>query len=87
VLPRWLGDLERFLKPRLDATGYAAGASLTVGDLALWYLLELVRDNGFGAALGACPALTAFAARIAARPRIAAYLASPRRPRFTPLPR
>ncbi len=87
VLPRWLGDLERHLRPGLDATGFAVGASLTVADLALWYLLESIRDNGFGAALDGCPALAAFASRIAARPRIAAYLSSSRRPAFTPLPR
>lgn len=87
VLPRWLGDLERLLAPRLKATGFAVGASLTVADLALWYLLEMIRDNGFGAPLQACPALTAFCGRIAARPRIAAWLASPRRPAFVPMPR
>jgi glutathione S-transferase len=87
ILPRWLGDLERHCRANLEATGFAAGRSLTVADLALWYLLENVRDNGFGAALEGCPALRAFLDRIAARPGIAAYLASPRRPAFTPLPR
>jgi glutathione S-transferase len=87
ILPRWFGDLERLLKPRLDATGFAVGSSLTVADLALWYLLEIVQDNGMGAAFERCPALVAFAGRIAAQPRIAAYLKSPRRPAFTPLPR
>lgn len=87
VLPRWLADLERHLAPRLQATGYAVGGALTVADLALWYLLEMLRDNGFGAALEGCPALEAFFGRIAARPRIAAYLASPRRPALSPLPR
>jgi glutathione S-transferase len=87
VLPRWLGDLERLLAPRLGATGFAVGASLTVADLALWFLLETVQDNGLGAALAQCPALVAFAARVAARPRIAAYLRSPRRPALAPLPR
>jgi glutathione S-transferase len=87
VLPRWLGDLERHLAPGLQATGFAAGAALTLADLALWYLLEMIRDNGFGAALEGCPALEAFFGRIAARPRLAAYLASPRRHAFSPLPR
>jgi glutathione S-transferase len=59
---------------------------ITVADLALWYLLELIRDNGLGASLEHHPALVAFADRIARRPRIAAYLASPRRPPFAPLP-
>lgn len=87
VLPRWFGDLERHLKPRLGSGGFAVGSSLTVADLALWYLLELVKDNGLGASLEACPALLAFFDRIAARPGLASYVASPRRPAFTPLPR
>lgn len=87
ALPRWLGDLERHLAPRLQASGFSTGGALTVADLALWYLLELIRDNGLAAALRGCPALEAFFGRIAARPRIAAYLASPRRQAFSPLPR
>lgn len=87
VLPRWLGDLERLLGPRLQAGGLAVGAALTVADLALWYVLEMIHDNGLGAALQACPELSAFFGRIAARPRVAAWIASPRRPAFVPLPR
>jgi glutathione S-transferase len=87
TLPRWLGDLERYARPGLEATGFAVGRALTVADLALWYLLEMIRDNGLGAPLEACPALRAFFDRVAARPRLAAYLASPRRPAFTPLPK
>ena len=86
VLPRWLGDLERHLAPHLKATGFTVGGSLTLADLALWYLIEMIRDNGFGAALDPCPELSAFFGRIAARPRLAAYLASPRRPAFVPMP-
>lgn len=85
VLPRWLDDLERLLAPRLQATGFAAGGSLTVADLALWYLLETIRDNEL-APLQGYPALSAFFERISARPRIAAWRASPRRPAFQPLP-
>jgi len=33
ALPRWFGDLERHLKPRLDSIGFAVGTSLTVADL------------------------------------------------------
>jgi glutathione S-transferase len=87
VLPRWLGDLERHLKPRLETTGFAAGGAIRLADLALWYLLEMVRDNGLGAPLETCPALSQFAGRVAARPGIARYVASPRRPAFAPLPR
>jgi glutathione S-transferase len=87
TLPRWLGDLERLVGPRLAVGGLAVGRALTLADLALWYLLELLKDNDLGVALERCPALSAFFGRIAARPRIAAYLASARRPAFTPLPR
>jgi len=87
TLPRWLGDLEAHLAPSLAAGGFSVGAAITVGDLALWYLLEMIRDNGLGEPLARCPQLTALFARVAARPRIAAYLASPARPAFTPLPR
>jgi len=87
ILPRWLADLERLLAPRLAATGFAVGHAMTAADLALWYMLETAKDNGLGAPLETCPALAAFFDRVAARPRIAAYLASQRRPALTPLPR
>jgi len=87
ALPRWLGLLDGQLRRHRDGAGFAVGDALSVADLALWYLLELVRDNGFGEALDRFPALVAFAGRVAARPRIAAYLASPRRHAFAPLAR
>jgi glutathione S-transferase len=86
TLPRWLGYLHRLLQSNGGGTGYVVGTSVTVADLALWYLLEMIRDNGFGAALARYPALVAFAERIGSRPGIAEYLKSPRRPPFTPLP-
>jgi glutathione S-transferase len=86
VLPRWLGYLDRRLRANDGGRGFAVGADVTLADLALWYLLEMIRDNGFGEAIDRYPALTAFAQRIASRPRIAAWIASPRRRPFTPLP-
>jgi len=86
TLPRWLGYLDRLLKKNGGGAGYVVGASVTVADLALWYLLEMIQDNGFGSALERYPALIAFAARIRSRPRISAYLKSARRPPFAPLP-
>jgi glutathione S-transferase len=86
TLPRWLGHLDRLLRSNGAGEGFAVGASLTVADLALWYLLELIRDNGLGAPLASYPALGAFFERIAGRPRLAEYLRSPRRPPFSPLP-
>jgi glutathione S-transferase len=87
TLPRWFGWLDRQLRKNRGGDGFAVGEGVTVADLALYYVLELARDNGFGEAIDRTPALAAFARRIAARPRIAAYLASPRRPPLTPLPR
>lgn len=75
TLPRWFGHLERLL----GAQTFVCGDRITVADLALWYLCELATDNDFGAALAGCPGLVAHARRIAERPRIAAWVASPRR--------
>jgi glutathione S-transferase len=86
TLPRWLGFLDRQLLANQGGAGFAVGAGLTIADLALWYLLELIRDNGFGEPLDRQPALVAFAGRIASRPRLAAWIASPLRHPFTPLP-
>jgi glutathione S-transferase len=86
TLPRWLGYLDRKLRTNDEGRGFAVGAGVTIADLALWYLLELIRDNHFGEALERYPALVAYAQRIASRPRIAAWIASPRRPPFAPLP-
>lgn len=84
-LPRWFGYFDRLLRSNRGGA-VLVGESLTVADLALWYLLELCRDNGFGAAVAAYPALVAFEARVGQRPRLAAYLASPRRHPFVALP-
>ncbi len=86
-LPRWMGYFDRFLAANRDGTGFLVGDSLTLADLALYYLLELLPDNRFGAAIDAYPRLAAFARRIAERPRIAAYIASPSRWALVPFPR
>jgi glutathione S-transferase len=86
TLPRWLGFLDRKLRTNDHGRGFAVGAEVSIADLALWYLLEMIRDNGFGEALDRYPVLVAFAQRIASRPRIAAWIASPRRRPFAPLP-
>ncbi len=86
ILPRWLGFLDRRLRANRGGEGFTVGEGPTVADLALYYLLELVRDNGLGEAIDRYPALVAFAQRIASRPRVAAYLRSPKRRPFVPLP-
>jgi glutathione S-transferase len=85
-LPRWFGYLDRLLRANRGGAGGLVGESLTVADLALWYLVELCQDNGFGAAVAGYPSLVAFAARIGQRPRIADYLKSPRRHPLVRLP-
>ncbi|MGH7126739.1 MAG: glutathione S-transferase, partial [Stellaceae bacterium] len=79
-LPRWFGFLEKLLARNDDGKGFLVGKSVSIADLALYYVIEYARDNGFGKSLADCPRLTAFADRIAARPKIAAWLASPKRP-------
>jgi glutathione S-transferase len=87
ALPRWFGFLERLLQANRGGAGYLVGESVTVADLALWYAVELAVDNGLGAGLDACPLLKAWYGRVAARPRIAEYLRSARRPAFAPMPK
>ncbi len=86
-LPRWFGYFDRLLRANRGGADVLVGQSLTVADLALWYLIESCQDNGFGDAVAAYPALVAFAARIGQRPRIAAWVKSPGRHPFVPLPR
>ncbi len=74
-LPRFFGGLERLL----GKSAFAAGEKLSVGDLALWYAVEMGRDNDLGAPLADCPKLSAWYERVATRPNIAAYLKSPKR--------
>ncbi len=85
ALPRWFALLEKLLAANHGGEGFIAGETMSVADCALWYLIEMSTDNGFGAALGDCPKLQAFSKRIAARPNIAAYLASPKRHTLTPM--
>jgi glutathione S-transferase len=85
-LPRWFGYFDRLLRANRGGADGLVGETLTLADLALWYLIELCQDNGLGGPLAAYPALVAFAARVGQRPRIAAYLKSPRRHPFVPLP-
>jgi glutathione S-transferase len=87
VLPRWFSHLDRLLASNHGGEGFLVGDSITMADLALWYLLELSADNGFAATFADHPRLEQFARRIGARPRIAAYLSSPKRFPLLPLPK
>ena len=85
-LPRWFGHLERLLGANRGGAGFVVGEKISFADLGLYYVIEMARDNDFGSTLADCPKLTAFAERIASRPKVAAYLKSSRRFPLTKLP-
>lgn len=76
-LPRFLGYFEGALRD-----GWLVGGRLSHADLSLFQLLcglEYAFPKAFERAATATPGLLALRDRVAERPRIAAYLASPRR--------
>jgi len=82
-LPKFLRYLERTLE-RAD-TGMLVGDQVTYVDLAAFQIVEGLRyafPNAIGKVHGKTARLLALHDRVAARPRIAAYLASPRRLAF-----
>ncbi len=79
TLPRWLGRFERLLAANDGGAGFIVGAASSYADVALFLLCENLRDNGLGAAYASCPRLAGHAERMAARPALARYLASPSR--------
>jgi glutathione S-transferase len=85
-LPKYLGYFERTLERNLaGARAQLVGTALSYADLSMFQLLAGL-DYAFPRAMArqnqAIPLLRALAQRVAARPRIAAYLASPRRLAF-----
>jgi glutathione S-transferase len=79
VVPRWLGHFERLLAANGDGRGFIVGDSVSFADVALFQMFENLRDNGYVAAYAGAPLLAAHAERMAARPGLARYLASPER--------
>jgi glutathione S-transferase len=79
-LPDRLARLQRLLEQNAGGDGFWVGGDLTLADLMAWHYLDCVRAFSVSA-LARAPKLLAFKQRIETRPRIAAYLASPRRPR------
>jgi glutathione S-transferase len=77
VVPRWLGYFARLLAA--NGGDFLVGGAPTFADVVLFLAYENLRDNGFGAVYGAFPALAAHGERMAARPGIARYIASPER--------
>jgi glutathione S-transferase len=78
-LPKFFGYFERVLKA--NGGTFMAGGSLTYVDLSIFVLVEGLRfsfPNAMERAAPQYPGLFALHDRVAARPKVAAYLASPR---------
>jgi glutathione S-transferase len=82
-LPRFLDYFERVL--RQNGSEVLVGAQISHADLSLFQALEGLAyafPRAFARATGNTPGLLALRERVRTRPRIAAYLASPRRMAF-----
>jgi glutathione S-transferase len=80
TLPDLLSRLQRLLEQNHNGTGFWVGDDLTYVDFCAWHLLDYVRPFS-QKTLDRFEKLNAFKQRIEARPRIAAYLKSERRPK------
>jgi glutathione S-transferase len=80
TLPDLLGKLQRLFEQNNDGNGYWVGDDLTFVDFCAWHLLDYVRPFS-QKTLDRFEKLNAIKQRIEARPRIAAYLRSDRRPK------
>jgi glutathione S-transferase len=81
-LPKFLGYFEKVLAQHASGKRYALGAHLTYVDLSLFQIiagLNFAFPRAMVRAARKYPRLLALHSRIQDRPRIAAYLASPRR--------
>jgi glutathione S-transferase len=84
-LPKFLGYFETVLPQNASGKHYALGAHLTYVDLSLFQIvsgLNFAFPRAMARARRKYPRLLALHSRIQDRPRIAAYLASPRRIAF-----
>jgi glutathione S-transferase len=84
-LPKFLGYFETVLAQNASGKHYALGAHLTYVDLSLFQMvsgLNFAFPRAMAGARRKYPRLLALHSRIQDRPRIAAYLASPRRIAF-----
>jgi len=84
-LPKYLGYLERVLQQNTRGPRHLVGARTTYADLSAFQLIAGLRyafPHAMARLERKTPALTVLAERVAVRPRIAAYLASPRRIAF-----
>jgi glutathione S-transferase len=81
-IPLFLDWFERILAGNAKRDRYLVGARLTYADLSLFQLIEGLRyafPKAMKRAEKDCPLIVAHQGRVAKRPRLAAYLASPRR--------
>ena len=79
-LPALLQSLQDFLLSNPEGGAYWVGTRLSYVDFMAWHFLDYVRALSTPT-LQKYPALWEFKSTLEARPNIAAYLASPRRPR------
>ena len=87
-LPKYLGYFERVVNDNPAGPTHAVGDDLTTVDLSLfqvWAGLAFAFPGAMAGADKRYPALAALAASVAARPNVAAYLASKRRIPFNEL--
>lgn len=84
-IPKYLGWFETVLDRNPKGGGHLVGARVSYADLSLFQLVAGLRyafPKATGRALRKAPRVAALADAVAARPRIAAYLASERRTPF-----
>ncbi len=84
-LPKFLAYFEKVLAQHSAAKGFLLGARLSYADLSMFQViagLNYAFPNAMRATARKYPRVMALHARIQQRPRIAAYLASPRRIAF-----
>ena len=84
-IPKFLGYFERVLKLNRRGRSRLVGARLSYVDLSMFQVmkgLDYAFPNAIARVRRKYPLLNALSERIAAQPRIAAYLASPRRLEF-----
>lgn len=84
-LPKFLGYFERLLSPARTAAPHLVGNALSYPDLSLFHMIEGLRyafPNAMTRAAANYPALGLLRDNVARLPKIAAYLASPRRMPF-----
>ncbi len=81
-MPKYLGYFERVLAGNSRAAGHLVGARVTYADLSLFHVVAGLRyafPKAMARVAKSYPDVLALHDRVAARPRIAAYLASERR--------